>query len=227
MAQGVNAQHFDTWNPNVNMYVPDAQFSADIDYLTGEYRADYGACPAINATGVLAGGNWATAGSSNVFAATLTRAALAPYGRQLSFVSLATAANVVTIQGRDYMGQPIRETLTINGATPVNSLKIYRWIELLTWTAPNGAATTVNIGWTDVFGLPYRTIAVQNWFEDGVSATAGTFVAGASNSVAQTAGSSDPRGTVDFTSASNGVRTFALIGVADLTELYGIAHFGG
>ena len=41
MAQGVNSQHFDTWNQQVNMYVPDAQFSADNDYVTGEYRADY------------------------------------------------------------------------------------------------------------------------------------------------------------------------------------------
>jgi|SRR6188768_1616343 hypothetical protein len=226
MAQGVNSQHFDTWNQQVNMYVPDAQFSADIDYVTGEYRADYGAVPALSANAILAGGNWGVAGSSNVFAADY-RSKMGPFGRQLSFVSLATAANVVTILGRDYMGQPIRETLTLNGATAVNSLKIYRSLDLLTWTAPNGAATTVNIGFTDVLGVPYRTVAVQNWLEDGVAATAGTFVAGASNAVAQTAGSSDPRGSVDFSSASNNVKTFAIIGLADLTELYGIAHFAG
>jgi hypothetical protein len=226
MAQGVNSQHFDTWNQQVNMYVPDAQFSADIDYVTGEYRADYGAVPALSANGILAAGNWAVAGSSNVFTAGY-RDKLGPFGRQLSFVSLATAANVVTIQGRDYMGQPIRETLTLNGATAVNSLKIYRSLDLLTWTAPNGAATTVNIGWTDVLGVPYRTVAVQNWLEDGLAATPGTATYGAANNVAQTAGSSDPRGGVDFTSASNGVKTFAIIGLADLTELYGIAHYAG
>jgi hypothetical protein len=226
MAQGVNSQHFDTWNQQVNMYVPDAQFSADIDYVTGEYRADYGAVPTLSANGILAAGNWAVAGSSNVFAAGY-RDKLGPFGRQLSFVSLATAANVVTIQGRDYMGQPIRETLTLNGATAVNSLKIYRSLDLLTWTAPNGAATTVNIGYTDVLGVPYRTVAVQNWLEDGLSATPGTATYGASNTVPQTAGSSDPRGGVDFTSASNGVKTFSIIGLADLTELYGIAHYAG
>jgi hypothetical protein len=225
MAQGVNSQHFDTWNQQVNMYVPDAQFSADIDYVTGEYRADYGAVPALSANGILAAGNWGVAGSSNTF--NEHRSKMGPFGRQLSFVSLATAANVVTIQGRDYMGQPIRETLTLNGATAVNSLKIYRSVDVLTWTAPNGAATTVNIGYTDVLGVPYRTIAVQNWLEDGLNATAGTLTNPASNSVAQVAGSTDPRGAVKFTSASNGVRTFALIGLADLTELYGIAHFAG
>jgi hypothetical protein len=108
----------------------------------------------------------------------------------------------------------------------VNSLKIYRSLDSLTWTT-DAEGISVNVGFTDVLGLPYRTVAVQNWLEDGVSATAGTFVAGASNSVAQTAGSSDPRGSVDFSSASNGVKTFSIIGLADLTELYGIAHFGG
>jgi len=221
------ATHFDTWNQQVSMYVPGATFSADVDYSTGEFRADYGAVAALSATGILAGGNWAVAGSSNVFVADY-RSKLGPYGRQLSFVSLATAANVVTIQGRDYMGQPIRETLTLNGATPVNTLKIYRSLDQLTWTAPNGAATTVNIGFTDVLGIPYRTIGVQTWLEDGVAATAGTFVAGASKSVAQTAGSSDPRGSVDFASASNGIKTFSIIGLADMSgELYGIAHYAG
>jgi hypothetical protein len=226
MAMGVNAQHFDTWNPNINMYVPDAQFSADIDYLTGEFRADYGVPPAASANGIVAGGNWAVAGSSNVFAPTYVRNALAPYGRQLSLVGPASTTNVVSIRGRDYLGQPILETVTLNSATPVLTLKIYRWVESFSWTA-DAEGIAINVGWTDVFGLPYRTLAIQNWFEDGISATAGTFVAGASNSVAQTGASSDPRGTVDFTSAANGVRTFALIGVADLTELYGIAHFGG
>jgi hypothetical protein len=226
MAMGVNSQHFDTWNPNVNMYVPDAQYSADIDYMTGEFRADFGAPPAISANGIIAAGNWAAAGSINVFAPTYTRNALAPFGRQLSLVGPATTTNVVTIRGRDYLGQPILETLTLNSATPVNTLKIYRWVESFSYTA-DPEALAINVGWTDVFGLPYRTLAVQNWFEDNAGATPGTFTPGASTVVAQTAASSDPRGGVDFTSASNGVRTFAIIGICDLTELYGIAHFGG
>lgn len=226
MAMNQNAQHFDTWNSNVNMYVPDAQFSADLDYLTGEYRADYGALAAVSTNGIIAAGNWAVAGSTGVFVADY-KAKLGPFGRQLSFVSLATAANVVTIQGRDYMGQPIRETLTLNGATPVNSIKIYKSLELLSWTAPNGAATTVNVGFTDVLGVPYRTIAVQNWLENNLAATAGTLVAGLPTTSVSTAINADPRGTVDFSSASNGTITFAIIGLADLTELYGVAHFGG
>jgi hypothetical protein len=220
------AIHFDTWNQQINMYVPGATHSSDVDYSTGEYRADYGAVAAVSANGVLAGGNWGVAGNSNVFAPDY-RNKLGPFGRQLSFVSLATAANVVTIQGRDYMGQPIRELLTLNGATAVNTLKIYRSLDVLSWTAPNGAATTVNIGFTDVLGLPYRTVGVQMWLEDGIAATAGTFVAGASKTVAQTAGSSDPRGSVDFASASNGIKTFSIIGTADMTELYGVAHYAG
>lgn len=225
MAQGVNSQHFDTWNQQVNMYVPDAQFSADIDYVTGEYRADFGAVAAAAAAGILSAQSMAVAGSTNVFVAGYL-AKLAPFGRQLSFVGPASTTNVVTVRGRDYMGQPISENVTLTSATPVNSLKIYRSLDSLTWTT-DAEGISVNVGFTDVLGLPYRTVAVQNWLEDGVSATAGTFVAGASNSVAQTAGSSDPRGSVDFSSASNGVKTFSIIGLADLTELYGIAHFGG
>jgi len=219
-------QHFDTWNSNVNMHVPGATFSADLDYLTGEYRADYGPLPAVSANSILAAGNWAVAGNTNVFAADY-KAKLGPFGRQLSFVSLATAANVVTIQGRDYMGQPIRETLTINGATPVNTVKIYKALDLVSWTAPNGAATTVNIGFTDVLGVPYRTIAVQNWLENNLAATAGTLVAGLPLSTTPTGTSADPRGSVDFASASNGVINFSIIGLADLTSLYGNAHYAG
>ena len=226
MAMGVNSSHQDTWNSNVNLYVPDAQYSADIDYMTGEFRADYGAPPALSANGIINAGNWAVAGSVNSFAATYQRNSLAPYGRQLSLVGPASTTNVVTIRGRDYLGQPILESLTLNSATPVNTLKIYRWVESFTWTA-DAEAVAINVGWTDVFGLPYRTLAIQNWFEDNVSATAGTFVAGAPNNVAQVAGSSDPRGTIKFTSASNGVRTFACIGICDLTELYGIQLYGG
>ena len=220
------AIHFDTWNQQINMHVPGATFSADVDYSTGEFRADYGAVPAVSANGVLAGGNWGVAGNSNVFAADY-RTKLGPFGRQLAFVSLATAANVVTIMGRDYMGQSVREILTLNGVTPVNTLKIYRSLDTLSWTAPNGAATTVNIGFTDVLGLPYRTVAAQTWLEDGITATAGVLVPGASATVAQGAGSSDPRGTVDFASASNNIKTFSFIGIADMTNLYGAAHFSG
>jgi hypothetical protein len=218
------AKHFDTWNSQINMHVPGATFSADVDYSTGEFRADYGIVATIAANGVLAAGNWGTAGNTNVFV-TGYRDKLGPFGRQLSFVSLATAANVVTILGRDYLGQPIRETLTINGATPVNTVKIYRSLDRLDWSAPNGAATTVNIGFTDVLGVPYRTVAAQNWLEDGITATAGTLVTG--SAVTQTATTTDPRGSVDFTSASNNVKTFSFIGVADMTNLYGNAHFAG
>jgi hypothetical protein len=220
-----NSQHFDTWNQQVNMYVPDAKFSADLDYMTGEYRADFGVMATASTNGVLAAQGMSVAGSTTTFV-TGYRTSLGPYGRQLCFVAPASSTNVVTINGRDYMGQPIRETITLNSATPVNTLKIYRSLDSLSWTT-DAEAVSVNVGWTDVLGLPYRTVAVQNWLEDGVTATAGTFVAGASNSVAQTAGSSDPRGSVDFTSASNGVKTFSIVALADMTELYGIAHYAG
>lgn len=219
------SQHFDTWNPNVNMYVPSANFSADLDYVTGEYRADYGAVAAVSANGIIASGNWVAAGSTNVFVAGY-RAKMGPFGRQLSFVGPASATNVVTIQGRDYMGQPIRETLTLTAATPVNSVKIYRQVDLLSWTA-NASANAINVGFTDVLGVPYRTIGAQTWLENGVAASAGTLVTGATNATVQTATTSDPRGSVDFSTASNNVVTFALIGLADLTNLYGNAHFGG
>lgn len=223
MAPLPQSQHFDTWNPNVNMFVPAAQFSADIDYLTGEYRADYGSVATVSAVGVLNGQNMTAAGNTNVFVAGY-RAALGPYGRQLSFVGPAGATGTLTVQGRDYMGQPIRETVVMTAATPVNSAKIYRQLDLLTWTA-NASATAVNVGFTDVLGVPYRTIAVQNWLENNLAATAGALVAGLPTASTPTATSVDPRGSIDFASASNGVMTFSIIGLADLTSLYGGPHF--
>lgn len=220
----LSAAHFDTWNSNVNMYVANCQFSADIDFMTGEFRCDFGAPVATSTNGVVAAGNMTGAGVFNAFVADY-KSKLCPWGRQLAFSAGAATTNVISVLGRDYLGQPIRENITLNSATPVNSVKIYKSLDSLTFTG--ATATPFSIGWTDVLGVPYRTIAVQNWFESGVNATAGTLVAGASATVAQTVSSADPRGSVDFNTASNGTMTCSIVGIADVSQIYGIKHFGG
>jgi hypothetical protein len=216
------SQHFDTWNSNVNMHVPGANFSADLDYVTGEYRADYGAVAAVNTAGILSGGSTVTPGSTSTFVADY-KAKMGPFGRQISLVTAAGSTNPVTVYGRDYMGQPIRETFTLAGATPVLSAKMYKSIELVSWSGTG--ATGFNIGYTDVLGVPYRTIGAQTWLENNLAATAGTLVAGLPLASTPTSTSADPRGSVDFATASNGVINFSLIGLADLSSLYGNAHF--
>lgn len=217
-------QKFDTWNSNVNMYVANCQFSADIDFMSGEFRADYGAPPAPSAAGIVNGGSMVAAGVFNTFAADY-KSKLTPWGRQLVFAAGAATTNVINILGRDYLGQPIRENLTLASATPVNTVKIYKSIDSLTFVA--ATATPFTIGWTDVLGVPFRTMAVQNWLEGGTNATAGTLVAGASATAAQTISSADPRGSVDFNAATNGTLTLAIIGIADVSQIYGARHFGG
>jgi hypothetical protein len=165
-----------------------------------------------------------TPGSTNVFVADY-KAKMTPFGRQISLVTIAGSTNPVTVLGRDYMGQPIRETFTLAGATPVLSAKMYKSVELVSWTGTG--ATGFNIGYTDVLGVPYRTVAVQNWLENNLAATAGTLVAGLPLATTPTGTSADPRGSVDFSSASNGVITFSIIGLADLASLYGNAHYSG
>ena len=220
------AKHFETWSSQINMWVPAATYSADVDISTGDFRADYGIVATASVNGIQTGMAMTSASNTVLQPTTFVtgyRDKMTPFGRKIQFAGGGAATNAITVLGRDYMGQPIREVITLV-AGAATSVKIYKSIDYMSWTL-HAAATAVTIGFTDVLGIPYKTVAVQTWLEDGIAATAGTFVAG--SNVAQTAATTDPRGSVDFTSASNNVMTFSVIGVADMTNLYGNQHYAG
>ena len=84
----------------------------------------------------------------------------------------------------------------------------------------------MNIGWTDVLGLPFQSRAMVNETVNFVATTnPGTFVA--ANIVApQTLTAMDPRGTYtpSGANATNGVNTYQLLLMVDKGNLYGVQH---
>src|SRR5262249_13373196 len=113
-----------------NYYVPEMAYAQDVG-LDGICRVDLGAPVALNATGILSAQSIATAGSTTTFAATYATAmgtpavGLARYGRNLTVVASGTATSTVTVDGQDYLGQPVRETFTLNSGTPVAGVKAF------------------------------------------------------------------------------------------------------
>ncbi len=217
-----------------NYYVPELAYAVDVG-LDGICRADLGAPVALNATGILNAQSIATAGNTQTFAAAYYTAlgnpavGLARYGRNLTYVASGAATSTVTVDGQDYLGQPMRETITLNGNTPVAGTKMFWSVSNISWT--NTSATTINVGWGDVLGLPYRACSADLLFEltAGAKPTAGTLVAGVTTN-AQTATTADPRGRYTPNQATDGVKTYVFDFRADVESpvgLHGVRHFGG
>ncbi len=146
------------------------------------------------------------------------------WGRVLSLVLSAAGAVVVSIRGRDYLGQLMREDITTNGTTAVIGKKAFRYIDSITVPAVAG---TISVGVANIFGLPYKLFAVDHESKNQhPSANVGTFVAGLQNGVASTATTADVRGTYAPTTVlPDGVNSFFLRYFADHTNGHGNAQF--
>ncbi len=212
----------------VNYYVPNMAYAVDVG-LDGLCRADLGAPIALNAAGILSAQSIATAGSQASFVAAyrnIIQAGLAKYGRNVTVVASGAATSLVTVFGYDYLGQPMSEQFTLNGNTPVAGKKAFKWITNVTFGATS--ATTINVGWGDVLGIPYRATktTIIGELTAGASPTAGTLVAGASATAAQTATSADARGTYTPNQATDGTKTYEFAYHVDVVNgLHGARQF--
>lgn len=214
----------DTWNGSVNMHVPSAHFSSMVNGSSGEYRVHMGAPVGADADGILNDQSVAAIVDVTSFAAAYDKDNMGPYGRNVTVVASGAATSTLIVHGKDYLGQPMSESFTLNGNTPVAGKKAFKEIVQVEINDTT-SATTVDIGWGDVFGLPFKTQAIQSSIEDEVSATAATLVGGIATATTQTATTGDPRGTIDFNGSPNGTKVFEAVLVADLENLYGNAHY--
>jgi hypothetical protein len=214
-------------------YVQNLVYSSDID-LDGMTRADMGVPIAANPTGILNAQSIAVAGNNtalnaNYYTATAIAGVIARYGRNLTVVASGPAVSAVTIDGFDYLGQGIRETVVLNGATPVSTLKAFASVSGVTWGAT--AATTINVGWGNSLGLPYRAANpdVSNELTANVKpATPGVLVVGAQPIIVQSASTADPRGLYTPNLAPDGVRTYVFnYNVDVISGAHGNRHFSG
>lgn len=221
-----------------NQYVPAMGFHESVVHA-GPYEVVFGA-PAIAAVAnILGTTSIAAAGSTTTFlqdntdpvvAATATVWPYGPgYGRCLQVVADGAATSTVTVKGRDYLGQPMVETLTLNGVTPVIGAKAFKWIDLVSWAGT--AARSITLGTTDKLGLPFVAQGLVLEAKDGVAQAAGSFVT-ANRTDPQTATTTDPRGTYDPTATLDGTAVITATFILDNKlnssgngGLHGLQHF--
>jgi len=179
----------------INNYVPAMAYSADVNY-NGETRVNFGAPAAASTTAILNAGSMTGVTSIDLSSASIADA----YGRCIQVAASGANATVVTINGWDYLGQPLAESLTLNGATPVVGNKAFKSFSNVTITA---AATTLSIGTGVKLGLPYKAIRAVYEIGNGALAAAGSLQAPSVVDPA-TATTTDPRGLYTTTTTMNG-----------------------
>ncbi len=212
----------------VNMFVNRAAIgSHGADRSPHIATFDFGVPNALDADAYLAAQDIATAGRTSTFTAAYvaTEAQMGKWGRNVTAVASGAATSVVRIIGRDYLGQPIREHLTLNGATTVQGVKAFRYVDTIDWDATAG--TTINVGIGNYFGLPYRSYTLVDEIKNNaIAASAGTFVSGLSIPGAANNTSADPRGLyLPVTVIPNGVVRFEIRCTIDPSYVYGSAHY--
>lgn len=213
-----------------NYYVPAMQGGADLAQML-QQRVNLGPVVLTDADGILDGVSIDTALDTTTFNVLYTSAKMSKYGRNVVLVASGAATSTVTVIGRDYLGQPMRELLTLTGAVSVVGLKAFKYIDRV--TANLTAATTIDLGWGVRMGLPYKTRAVEREYKDQVLAAAGTLTAPVVTDPA-TIATGDPRGTYTLTGTPDGAAIFEIdvqldnaVNAAGNGGLHGIKHFAG
>ena len=186
----------------INMYVPAMAYSADVNY-NGETRVNFGAVPTI-LPNFVNGPSMAVAGSFDMSG---IAAVADPFGRCISVAAGGASTGTVVVYGWDYLGQPIAEGFTLNGATPVVGNKAFKAYNYLTFTA---SAASLFISTTNKLGLPYKAIRCVYEIGNGVVAAAGTLAAPSLVDPA-TLTTTDPRGTYITTTPNNGANIISAI----------------
>lgn len=122
----------------------------------GVMRIDFGTPATLDADGI-ANDVLMVNGS----AVTVTRADMlayevpGPYGRRLTFVASSTNTRAVTITSRDHLGALVIETVTLTSTTAVKTKKAHKYLVSLVFASASDT-TTVDVGWNNEFGCPYK-----------------------------------------------------------------------
>jgi hypothetical protein len=194
-------------------------YAADVG-IDGLCTVDIPAPPAALATGIMNAQSIATAGTFGpVVGYNYTN--MGRWGRNITVVASGAATSNVTVYGYDYLGQAIKESFTLNGATPVIGKKMF--FDVVNAACGLTAGTTINVGYGNVLGVPYKILSTQLIGEltADLVPTAGALVAGVSP---QTLTSSDPRGTYTPNQVPDGVKWYRFTCIVDRSNLHGDRH---
>jgi len=210
----------------INQYVPDMTYSADV-VMEGPVEVKLGALAALDVNGILLLNDMTVAGNVTTFESAWSRSVMGPYGRGITIDAAGATTSEISIYGRDYLGQPMKETADLNGTTQVEMTKAFAWIEKITWEA---VAEDLIVGWNDVIGLPYNTQALTHELVNAAGAgfikvgTLGTFVAAVVTDP-NTALLGDVRGTVASNDIPDGTSEYTVYCIVDRSNLHGVAQF--
>lgn len=145
----------------------------------------------------------------------------------------SVVASSMIVSGFDVYCEPMTELFTFTATGTSKSVagkKAFKYILSYAITAAGDAtANTLNVGWNDVIGLPFRfdnknrVIPLGN----GALDASATLVVADDTSPATNA-TGDVRGTVDFATASDGTKLFAAVlyppSRSDRTLAFGVAQ---
>lgn len=151
-----------------NQYVPAMQYAAGV--VHGEpYVVSLGAPAAFDADGIDTDIDAdAAAGTKTTQEVTAT----ATYGRSVVMQMNADPGNaaVISVVGKDYLGQPMREDFThSNGSTPiVYGKKAFHFVDYTKIVTAATNAVTCDLGWGYRLGLPFKCAAIAWVKENGV-----------------------------------------------------------
>jgi hypothetical protein len=144
----------------------------------------------------------------------------------------SVVAMTILVTGYDVYNTLMSELLTITAtgtSKAAAGLKAFkRVISVAITAAADAEANTLNLGWGDVLGFPYRLGGAFDlagaYCDSTMEQATSTVVAGVATTATTTTG--DVRGTIDFATASNGTRRFRawmkVYGAASKTEAYGV-----
>ena len=133
------------------------------------------------------------------------------YGACLSVVASGASSSKITIDGFDYLGQPVTEEVTLNGTTAVAGNKCFKYISKI--SVPASTAVTISVTRKLKLGLPFRTVKILAEERDGVVSSTGVLVAPTTS--ASTATSNDPRGTFNLTTYAAAAHVVAVLVASD------------
>lgn len=209
----------------INDHVPNMQYAADVRF--GGLGTVVIPAPSAAATFVAA----LAGGASAVTPVNATNDA--KFGRNVTVTaSAATGADAtIIIRGKDYLGQPMVEQITVtnaNGTTTQVGKKAFKYVDSLEVGTPADGSQTFAIGWGNVLGLPYKSQKlISELVNKEVPTNPGALVDGLATGSAQSATSDDPRGTYAPASQNvpNGAREYELTIMHDYDNLHGDAHY--
>lgn len=159
----------DYFPPRINRYVSGMKYDANVD-INGLTRIYFGALTNASATGISTGivmVNGSAVTQNYGPTEGIIGGSGAPFGRNLQFVASSTNTRAITVEGVDYLGQSIVETVTLTSATIVYSKKAYYKVNKLTFASASDT-TTVNVGYSNRFGVPYALAKGLAELVDGV-----------------------------------------------------------